>query len=327
MMDFKDYYKILGVTETATPDEIKKAYRKLARKFHPDVSKEANATEHFKEIGEAYEVLQDPEKRATYDELRRNGGAMGGGFAGGPGGQPRGWQYHTGPRGADGDAFTGGDPRTFSDFFHFVFNQGGAADDHQGAGFGGFDSDRQDLHYRLALTLEEAFGGTTQTIELRVREPGPDGRLAVRTKTLRVKVPAGVIAGQEIRLKGQGAGSRDPGDLYIAIDIAPHPLFSLEGKNIVLTVPITPWEAALGTTLRVPTLGGMVDVNVPPLKGETARLRLKGRGMPDNEQPGDQYLQFKLVMVPAGSEEEKNLYAALAALPHASPRQAWESRS
>jgi len=327
-MDFKDYYKILGVAETATPEDIKKAYRKLARKYHPDVSKETDATEHFKEVGEAYEVLQDTEKRATYDDLRRHGGSMGGDFGGGPGGQPRGWQFHTGPRGGKGEGFSGADPRAFSDFFHFVFNEGGAADsDGFGQGFRNTASDRQDLHYRLALTLEEAFSGTTQNIELRVREATPDGQLAVRSKTLRVKVPAGVINGQEIRLKGQGSGTQEPGDLYIAIDIAPHPLFTLEGRNIVLPVPIAPWEAALGTKMRVPTLGGTVDVNVPPLKGDTARLRLKGRGMPDATEPGDQYLQFKLVMIPPTNDEERNLYEAIAKMPHVSPRQAWESRS
>lgn len=326
-MDFKDYYKVLGVAETATPEDIKKAYRKLARKFHPDVSKEADATEHFKEVGEAYEVLQDAEKRATYDDLRRHGGTLGGDFGGDDNGQRRGWQFHTGPRGNNGEGFAGGDPRAFSDFFHFVFNEGGAADtDDLGQGFRNRESDRQDLHYRLALTLEEAFNGTTQNIELRVREATPDGRLAIRTKTLRVKVPAGVINGQEIRLKGQGSGTQEKGDLYIAIDIAPHPLFTLEGKNIVLTVPIAPWEAALGTKMRVPTLGGTVDVNVPPLKGDAARLRLKGRGMPDATEPGDQYLQFKLVMIPPSNDEERKLYEELATLAHVSPRQAWESQ-
>ncbi len=327
-MDFKDYYKILGVAETATPEDIKKAYRKLARKYHPDVSKEADATEHFKEVGEAYEVLQDSEKRATYDDLRRHGGSMGGDFGGAASGQPRGWQFHTGPRGSDDEGFAGGDPRAFSDFFHFVFNEDGAAEP-EGfrQGFRNTASDRQDLHYRLALTLEEAFSGTTQTIELRVREAAPDGRLAIRTKTLRVKVPAGVINGQEIRLKGQGSGTQEPGDLYIAIDIAPHPLFTLEGKNIVLTVPIAPWEAALGTRMRVPTLGGSVDVSVPPLKGEAGRLRLKGRGMPDATEPGDQYLQFKLVMMPPSDDEERKLYEKLAERSQVSPRQAWESQT
>jgi len=327
-MDFKDYYKILGVAETASPEDIKKAYRKLARKFHPDVSKEADATEHFKEVGEAYEVLQDAEKRATYDDLRRHGGTFGGTSGGDSRGQPRGWQFHTGPRGNNGEGFAGGDPRAFSDFFHFVFNEDGAVDSEGfGEDFRNTRSDRQDLHYRLALTLEEAFNGTTQNIELRVREATPEGRLAIRTKTLRVKVPPGVINGQEIRLKGQGSGTEEKGDLYIAIDIAPHPLFTLEGKHIMLTVPIAPWEAALGTKMRVPTLGGSVDVNVPPLKGDAARLRLKGRGMPDATEPGDQYLQFKLVMIPPSNDEERKLYEKLGTMTHVSPRQAWESQS
>lgn len=323
-MEFKDYYATLGIKPEATADEVKRAYRKAARKYHPDVSKEKNAEARFKEVGEAYEVLSDAEKRAHYDRLRASGDPMpgvGDGF-GGPG---DGWQFH-------GGGYTQVDPAAFSDFFRSIFGAGGGPgggdqghgatgrgrsrhrDDHQShvAGF--------DLRYRLALTLEEAFAGTTQSIQFEVPDADPTSA-GSRRKTLRVSVPPGVGHGDEIRLKGQGGGGfhgAPAGHLYVQIEIAPHPRFALDGRDIHLTVPITPWEAALGARIRVPTLAGPVDVRVPEATGESGQLRLKGRGLPAHGRHavGDQYLHFHIVVPKPRDTRERDLYSQLAALPH-----------
>jgi curved DNA-binding protein len=324
-MEFKDYYATLGVAATATADEVKRAYRKAARRYHPDVSKEKDAEARFKEVGEAYEVLSDPEKRARYDRLRAGGGRDAGG----------GWQFHGGP-GAHADAGTNADPAAFSDFFRSIFGDGhayGRGHAHgRGHAYGGghaFDAfgdaarhggSRRggDLRYRLALTLEEAFAGTTQTIRYELPDAA-SGQL--REKSLRVTVPPGVAHGDEIRLQGQGlpaAGGRPAGHLYVQIEVAPHPRYALEGRDVHLAVPITPWEAALGGRIRVPTLGGPVDVRVPDATRDAPVLRLKGRGLPAHGRhaAGDQYLHFQIVVPKPRSARERELYAALAALPH-----------
>lgn len=323
-----DYYAVLGVAPAATADEIKRAYRKLARKFHPDVSKEADATEKFKQLGEAYEVLSEPEKKAVYDDLRahpqrahaRRAGARGQGAASGAD-----WQaYDTG-------GFGGGDARDFSSFFEQMFGDPSSFHDPANGGRSGSGRARgaprrgQDVHARLALTLEEAFAGTTQTLSLRTAATP----LANATdRTLRVRIPAGVTDGQEIRLKDQGGAGTPPGHLFVRIDVAPHPLFVLDGHDVLLTVPLAPWEAVLGARIRVPTLGGSVDVNVPPGQQAGARLRLRGRGMPAQGEraAGDQYLVFRVDVPAPASEEARALYAQLAALPHPSLRTALEGR-
>ena len=328
-MEFKDYYATLGVAPTATADEIKRAYRKLARKFHPDVSKEKDATERFKVLGEAYEVLKDAEKRATYDDYKAQ-------RARGP--RP-GRRTGAGPGQRNGD-FSEADVGDFGDLFARMFG-GEARDDFgepSGAPFGGRTRNArgEDVRASLALTLEEAYAGTTQTIEVRT-SPSPLSATAPSSRTLRVKVPAGVVEGQEIRLKNQGGpgqGGAPAGHLYVQIKIAAHPHFALDGKSILLRVPLLPWEAALGARVRVPTLAGAVDVNVPAGQSEGSRLRLKGRGMPAFQQGGanlpsaavgDQYLVFQIVVPPPADDAERELYKRLADLPHANPRGALEA--
>lgn len=307
-MDFKDYYAVLGVSESATPEEIKKAYRKLARKYHPDVSKEADASDRFKEVGEAYEVLKDPEKRAEYDQLRKYGTRDDGSFQ-----PPPGWQSASG---FGGGGYTEADARQFSDFFEEIFGGGRRG----GFGGGGFRQSMrmrgEDVHARLALFLEEAFNGCEKQVSFTVHEPDDQGRLIPRQKTLKVKIPAGMREGQHIRLKGQGApgvGGGESGDLFIEVELAPHPHFSIEGRDVLVTVPISPWEAALGATVTVPTVSGKVNVKVP--KGATSgrKLRLKGKGFP-GKHPGDQIVVLQVAMPEQHTAEAEALYEKLAEL-------------
>ncbi|HLV78512.1 MAG TPA: DnaJ C-terminal domain-containing protein [Marinobacter sp.] len=312
-MEFRDYYAVLGVNEAATPEEIKKAYRKLARQYHPDVSKEDNAADKFKDVGEAYEVLKDPEKRAEYDQLRQYGAGADGAFQ-----PPPGWQSASGfGRGG----YTEADARQFSDFFEEVFG-GGRHQGFSGADFGGgFQQHKvrlrgEDVHARLALLLEEAFHGCERQVSFTVHEPDDHGRLRARQKTLKVKIPAGMSEGRQIRLKGQGApglNGGEPGDLFIEVELAPHPYFSVEGREVLLTVPITPWEAALGATITVPTVGGRVNVKVPEGSTTGRRLRLRGKGLP-GKHPGDQIVVLQVTLPEQHEPQARELYQKLAEL-------------
>lgn len=296
-MEHKDYYSILGVAEDAEPTEIKKAYRKLARRYHPDVSDEADAEARFKEVAEAWEVLGDPEKRAAFDAFRR--------------GERQGYRQASG---ADG-----GPDVDFGEFFRNIFGE------EMGAGFGGgFRHTRsrgEDMHVRLPLTLEEAYRGTEQTLSLNVPEITPQGQLRRSQRQLRVKIPAGVTEGQQIRLAGQGAPmpGGEPGDLYVEIQLAPHPEYAVEGRNLTRKVRLAPWEAVLGTTLEVPTLGGRVAVKVPAGTRPGQRLRLRGRGLP-GKPAGDQLLEFEIVTPQQPTARERELYEALAAESDFDPR-------
>ncbi|QSP94879.1 DnaJ domain-containing protein [Marinobacter salinisoli] len=307
-MDFKDYYAVLGVSESASAEEIKKAYRKLARKFHPDVSKEAGADDKFKDLGEAYEVLKDPEKRAEYDQLRKYGARPDGSFQ-----PPPGWQSASG---FGGGGYTDADARQFSDFFEEIFGGG-----RHGGGFGGGHGFRQsvrmrgeDVHARLALFLEEVFNGCEKQVSFTVHEPDEHGRLMPRQKTLNVKIPAGMREGQHLRLKGQGSpgiGGGAAGDLLLEIELAPHPTFAVEGRDLLVTVPVTPWEAALGASVTVPTVGGKVNLKVPKGSSSGRKLRLKGKGFP-GKHPGDQIVVLQIVMPEQHNPEAEKLYEQLA---------------
>jgi curved DNA-binding protein len=312
-MEYRDYYKILGVARTATADEVKKAYRRLARKYHPDVSKEKDAEQKFKEVQEAYEALKDPEKRAAYDQLGsewksgqqfRPPPDWGSGFEfrGGP------WQRSGGHSGAGAEEFA--EAEGFSDFFSSLFGGRGFGGG-GGSPFGGSTSRAaRDHHARVDVDLEEAFAGTTRTLDLKRPDLKPDGTLELKTHTVRVTIPAGVTDGQLIRLAGQGeqaTGGGRAGDLYLEVHIRPHRLFQLEGRDVTLTLPIAPWESALGATVTVPTLGGGVEMRIPPNSQSGQKLRLRGRGLPGQSQ-GDQYVQLKVVVPPANSPEARALF-------------------
>ncbi|MBD3655062.1 MULTISPECIES: DnaJ C-terminal domain-containing protein [Marinobacter] len=310
-MDFKDYYAVLGVGESASAEEIKKAYRKLARKYHPDVSKEADADEKFKDLGEAYEVLKDPEKRAEYDQLRKYGARADGSFE-----PPPGWQSASGfGRGG----YTEADARQFSDFFEEIFGGGRrSARGFDTGGFGGFRQGHsmrgEDIHARLPLFLEEAFNGCEKQVQFKVHEADEQGRLVARNKTLKVKIPAGMRDGQHIRLKGQGApgvGGGENGDLFIEVELAPHPHFTVEGHDVVLTLPVAPWEAALGATITVPTVDSKVNLKIPPGSNTGRRLRLKGKGFP-GKHPGDLIVVLQVVMPEQHAGQAEALYRQLA---------------
>jgi len=314
-MDFKDYYAALGVSESASFEDIKKAYRKLARKYHPDVSKEDKAADRFKEVGEAYEVLKDPDKRAEYDQLRKYGARSDGSFQ-----PPPGWQSAAG---FGGSGFTDADSREFSDFFEAIFGGGRRGGGFSGAGFGGgFERDvhrpvrrrGEDVHARLALFLEELFQGCEKKVTFTVHEADKQGRVKPRQKTLSVKIPASMREGQHLRLKGQGSpgsGGGESGDLLLEIELAPHPTFTVEGRDVLVTVPIAPWEAALGASITVPTVGAKVTVKVPKNSSSGRKLRLKGKGLP-GKHPGDQIITLQIVMPQQHSKEAEQLYQKLA---------------
>lgn len=301
MATYKDYYKIMGVARDASQDEIKRVYRRLARKYHPDVSKEAQAEEKFKELQEAYEVLKDPEKRAAYDQLGTNWRA----------GQefrpPPDWGRHFE---FSGSSFGGAEDGGFSDFFSSLFGQQspfGQARPQRGRGFA---SSGEDHVAKIEIDLESAFRGGTQTIELKSPHLDEGGRVAVQPRTLKVTIPAGVVEGQRIRLAGQGSpgmGGGPAGDLYLEIGLRPHRLFQVDGRDVTLELPVAPWEAALGATIQTPTLAGPVELRIPANAKAGQKMRLKGRGLPGST-PGDQYVVLRIVTPPAETAAARELY-------------------
>jgi curved DNA-binding protein len=321
-MEFRDYYKILGVERAATADQIKTAYRRLARKYHPDVSKEPNAEARFKEMQEAYEVLRDPEKRTAYDQLGSDW------KSGQPFRPPPDWgsdfEFSGRPAGAGasrrragataGGGFT--QQEDFSDFFSSLFG-GGTPFGGAGARAGG-----RDHHARIDITLEEAYRGTARTLELKRPEVKPDGSVELRSHTVRVTIPPGVTEGQLIRLAGQGEPAPDggrAGDLYLETHILPHRTFTLDNRDVTITFAVAPWEAALGASVTVSTLGGPVEMRIPPGAQSGQKLRLRGRGLP-GQPPGDEYVQLKVVLPPADSAQAKALYEEMRAKLNFDPR-------
>ncbi len=315
-MEYKDYYKILGIERDAKQAEIKTAYRRLARKFHPDVSKEANAEKKFKEIGEAYEVLKDKEKRQAYDQLGANW-KQGQSFN-----PPPGWEDIFSNAGSTGHARNAsfGDAGGFSDFFESMFGGGGF---NQSGGFqqGGYQAKGADQNASISITLEDAYQGAKKNIRLGNKQTG-NGR------NLDVKIPAGITSGKRIRLTGQGgqgAGGGPSGDLFIEVMIVPHHLFKLDGKNILLDLPIAPWEAVLGAQVKVPTLGGYVEAKIPPGSQSGKKLRLKNRGLKGNASQGgsvgDQIVTLQIVMPENCSEEDRKYFEDMAKRFDYDPRQ------
>jgi curved DNA-binding protein len=301
-VEYKDYYKIMGVGREASADEIKRAYRKLARKYHPDVSKEPNAEERFKEIGEAYEVLRDPEKRAAYDGL----GARKPGEDFQP---PPGWDF---------DRDTGPTAGAHSDFFENLFGGLGGRAEFRSRGF--------DTAAVVEVTLEEAFRGTERLLSVQRLGADEQGRPRPFTQQLNVKIPAGVIDGQQIRVAAQGQASArggPPGDLFLQVRVLPHRWFRAEGRDVWLDLPVAPWEVALGETVRVPTLGGRVDLKLPKGSQTDRQLRLKGRGLPGSP-PGDQFVVLKVMAPAANTAAAEALYRQMAAEMATNPRQAME---
>jgi curved DNA-binding protein len=287
-VEFKDYYQTLGVAREAPADEIRKAFRKLARKYHPDVSKEADAEARMKEVNEAYAVLSDPEKRAAYDQLGRN--------------YRPGEEFRPPP---DWDAgfefshhdFQGAD---FSDFFAELFGRMGA----RGHG--------QDHYAKVLLDVEDAFLGAARQIALRVPRADERGRVALETRTLNVKIPAGVREGQLIRLAGQGAGGAgQPGDLLLEVHFKPHARFRVEGRDLHVDLPVAPWEAALGAVLRVDVPGGALNVRIPAGAQSGRVLRVRGKGIPA-EPPGDLLLAIRVVLPGADTPQARALYEQMA---------------
>lgn len=308
-MEFKDYYKIMGVARDASQDDIKRAYRKLARKYHPDVSKEPNAEIRFKELGEANEVLKDPEKRAAYDQLGTNWKANQE-FRPPP-------DWNTGFE-FSGRGFQGGDARQFSDFFESLFGRDFGQQTHGGARSTGsgapFHRPGEDHHAKLLIDLEDSYTGATRTIILKVPEVDAHGHVSTREHQLNVTIPRGVRAKQHIRLAGQGApgpGRGKPGDLYLEIEFRPHPHYRVDGSDVYLDLPIAPWEAALGATVKVPTPDSMVDLKIPADSTTGRKLRLKGRGIP-GKTPGDFFVVLQVILPPAANDAAKGFYRNMA---------------
>jgi curved DNA-binding protein len=294
-MQYKDYYQIMGLSRDASRDEIKRAYRKLARKYHPDVSGEKNAEEKFKELGQAYEVLKDSQKRKEYDAIRDSHR-----------GQDARKEQQRAQHAVDDDAF--------ADFFNSIFGDKRQASSRP-AYHGG-----NDIHAKLEISLGDSFNGIEKALELLVPFVSDKGAVEQKAKRINVKIPKGVIDKQQIRLKGQGGGiAGRVGDLYLEINIKPHKFFKVKNKDVSLMVPISPWEAVLGAQINVPTLGGSVRLKIPKRSQSGKQMRLAGRGLP-GKPPGDQLVTLNIVIPEKENESVNSLYEALAEKESFNPR-------
>lgn len=295
-MEFKDYYNVLGVARDAGADEIKKAFRKAARKYHPDINTGPDSETKFKDVNEAYEVLKDPERRAAYDQLGQE--------------PQQGQEQYQPPPGWDsGFSFSEGGPQDgagFSDFFETLFRRGAGSTGAVGAGRGA------DSHGRIEITIEEAYRGAARTLSLRSPVLGPDGSITQQERSIAVSVPRGIGEGQHIRLAGQGTpGTSAAGDLFLEISFAPHPVYRPDGKDLYLDLPIAPWEAALGGSVTMPTPDGKVDLRIPKNVRSGQKLRLKGKGLP-GQLAGDIYATLKIVNPKADTAEARALFEKMA---------------
>lgn len=309
-MEFKDYYKILGLSKDATSVQIKKEYRKLARKYHPDVNKAPDAEQRFKEVGEAYEVLKDPEKRKLYDQYGadwKNGKQQeeyrqkyrqqyqqqyqGGGFDEG------GFDFSGGFEGAG----------QYSDFFESLF---GGAQRRRRPGGQAFKRKGEDMDAAISIPLKDAYLGSTRRISFRVPSLAPDGAIDYKPVNLNVKIPAGIKSGQKIRLAGQGSAGFDggpAGDLYITVEFEKHPFYRTEGADVYVSLPVAPWEAVLGASVNVPTPVGDLKLKIPAGSSQGKKLRLKGKGIP-SKTPGDLYVVINIALPPADTVKAKKIY-------------------
>nr|WP_320011408.1 DnaJ C-terminal domain-containing protein [uncultured Desulfobulbus sp.] len=309
-MEYKDYYKILGVGRKASQDQIKQSYRKLARKYHPDINKEANAENSFKDIGEAYEVLKDPEKRAAYDQFGANW-KEGQNFD-----PPPNWDAGFEFRGA---GYTGADASDFSDFFESLFGKTQQSNHRQYS----FRMQGEDQHAKILISLQDAYAGGQKTITLNRQVINPQGLLQQQPHTINITIPKGILAGQRIRLEGQGMpghGGGPAGDLYLEIAFEEDRLFHVEKRDIHINLPVTPWEAALGASITVPTLGGKVQLKIPAGSQGGRKLRLKGRGLSTANQSGDQIVTLRIVIPEAKTDEQRALYEEMAKQMPTNPR-------
>jgi curved DNA-binding protein len=321
---FKDYYETLGVSRDASRDDIQRAYRKLARKYHPDLNKSAGSEDRFKEINEAYEVLKDPEKRQKYDQLG-NGWQQGDPFQ-----PPPGWEYHhefgTGSEGSRENFVWSSEGGDFSDFFEALF--GGQFRQGYQPSQDARPFSRQlrgsDHEAVLKIPLEEAFHGGMKTITMQVTEPSAEGSNSIREKRYDVRIPPGILPGQKIRLSGQGgkgSGGGGSGDLFLKVEIAPHPRFRLEGRDLYTEIPITPWEAALGAKIDIQTLAEPVTLKVPAGTQSGRKLRLRSKGMPNPKgKPGDLYAVMQIKVPGSLSKQESRLFEELKKVSAFNPR-------
>lgn len=323
---YQDYYEILGVPRGATQDEIQSAYRKLARKYHPDINKEKGAEDKFKQVGEAYEVLGDSKKRKKYDQLGRNW-QMGDDFS-----PPPGWNSGNVRRGQNGDFGFDGFGEGFSDFFESIFGAFGrnreTSGDEQGFGdafTGIFSRKGQDLETEITIPLNDAYRGARRNISLKTVVSDGNGRTKTINKTLEVNIPTGIVDGTKLRLNGQGgngSGGGQPGDLYLTVHISSHPRFKVKGKSIEVDLPVTPSEAALGAQISVPLVDGTANITLPAGIKNGKKIRVKGKGLGGRgDARGDLYGVVKIVVPQKLTEKERALYRELAKVSNFNPRE------
>jgi curved DNA-binding protein len=312
-MKFRDYYETLGVARSATEAEIKAAYRKLARKYHPDVNKEASAEDQFKELGEAYSVLKDTEKRAAYDRMGANW-KNGQDFTPPPNWN-EGFEYSNDNYSDGHPGFGGGHQGNQSEFFESLFGQGRYRQGGRGGNPSqGMDFKGQDHHAKISIDLVDAYNGAKRTITLHMPTQDASGHVSTQERKLDVSIPKGIKAGQNLRLAGQGGpgmGAGGSGDLYLEIDFHPNPIYRVDGKDVYLDLPLAPWEAALGTAVNIPTpAGSTLELTIPAGTATGRKMRLKGKGIPSKE-PGDLYVVPSIVLPGAETDLQKEAYQAL----------------